>query len=191
MIREPCVQAPLLQGGRNIILVGFMATGKTSVGRRLAERSGCSFVDLDDLIEAEAGMPIPRIFEEQGEPAFRALEARMMEQAAGMPRTVIATGGGAVVNPANLRHMQSCGTVIALTADPATILARVGAGPGARRPMLQGDAEARIRCLLAERAPAYGRADVVLDTSQLTVEQVTDAILRLSPPARLGVRGER
>ncbi len=185
MANAPGGLLPLLEGGRNIIFVGFMATGKTTVGRRLAERIAYAFVDLDDLIATEAGMPIPRIFEEQGEPAFRALEARMVEKATGLSRTVIATGGGAVVDPANLRRMQSCGMVIALTADPATILARAGAAAAARRPMLAGDAESRIRLLLGQRADAYARADVMLDTSEITVEQVTDAILRLPLPPRL------
>ncbi len=178
---EPAV----VRGGRNIVLVGFMATGKTSVGRRLAERVGYAFVDVDDLIEAEAGKPIPRIFEEQGEPAFRTLEVRMIEKATRTCRTVIATGGGAVVNPANMRSLKTCGIVIALTADPETILARAGTGAGASRPMLRGDAKARICSLLAERAPAYAQADVTLDTSRATVDEIADAILHLSPPPRM------
>ena len=180
--------ASILLEGRNIVLVGFMGTGKTSVGRCLAERVGYAFVDLDDVIAAEAGMPIPRIFQEQGEPAFRALESQMVDEVAGFSRSVIATGGGAVVNPANLRRLQSCGTVIAPTADPEIILARVGAG--ADRPMLSGDSAARIRLLLAERADAYAKADIMLDTSRVTVEQVVDHILRLAGPARrVGTEG--
>ncbi len=178
---EPAV----VRGGRNIVLVGFMATGKTSVGRRLAERVEYAFVDVDDLIEAEAGMPIPRIFEEQGEPAFRNLEAQMIAKAARTSRTVIATGGGAVVNPANMRCLKTSGIVIALTADPETILARVGTGAGASRPMLRGDAKARICSLLVERGPAYAQADVTLDTSSATVDEIADVILHLSPPLRM------
>jgi shikimate kinase len=175
----------VVHGGRNIVLVGFMGTGKTSVGRCLAERLGYAFVDVDDLITAEAGMPIPRIFDEQGESVFRHLETLMVARAAGMPRTVVATGGGAVVNPVNLQRMQSCGVVIALTADSDTILARVGADAGTSRPMLQGDAPARIRSLLVARADAYARADVMIDTSRATIADVVDQILRLATPARL------
>jgi len=185
MMRASAGTPHVVHGGRNIVLVGFMGTGKTSVGRCLAERLGYAFVDVDDLITAEAGMPIPRIFEERGEPAFRHLEALMVARAAGMSRTVIATGGGAVVNPVNLQRMRSCGVVIALTADPATILARVGTGAGAHRPMLQGDAPARIRSLLAARADAYAQADAMLDTSRATIEDVVDQILGIATPARL------
>ena len=139
-----------------------MGTGKTWAGRCLAERLGYAFVDIDDLIEAEAELPIPRMFDEQGEAAFRRLEERMVEKAAGMSRTVIATGGGAVVNPITLQRMQAYGVVIALTAGPDTILARVGTA-GAKQPMLQGDARVRIRSLLTARADAYARADVMDD----------------------------
>lgn len=163
--------------GRNIVLTGFMATGKTSVGRRLAERLRFEFVDVDTLIEAEAGMPIPQLFSERGEASFRAIEAAMVERVARRERCVIATGGGAVVNPCNLAVLKGSGTMIALTADPATILARVGGA--ADRPMLQGgDPRARIAQLLAARGPAYAQADVTVDTSDRTVEEVVECIVR-------------
>jgi shikimate kinase len=90
-------------GERNIILAGFKATGKSVVGRRLAERLGYAFVDLDEVIEAEVGMPVPLFFGERGETEFRELEVRMVQRVAGGNRSVIATGGGTIVNPANLR----------------------------------------------------------------------------------------
>lgn len=160
----------------NIILTGFMATGKSSVGKELAERLGYVFVDLDALIEAEAGIPIARIFATQGEERFRELESRMVEQVARRDASVIATGGGAIVNPRNLEALKRSGVVIALTAKPESILARVGRGED--RPMLRGgETLERIRLLLAERAPAYAKADLTVDTTEQSVEQVVGRIL--------------
>ncbi len=160
----------------NIILTGFMATGKTSVGKELAERLGYAFVDLDTLIEGEAGMPISQIFATQGEDRFRSMESRMVEQAARRDACVIATGGGAIVNPQNLEALKRSGVVIALTAKPETILARVGSGED--RPMLWGgETLERIRLLLSERAPAYAKTDLTVDTTGQSVEGVVDHIL--------------
>jgi shikimate kinase len=163
---------------RNIILTGFMATGKTSVGRRLAVRLGYDFVDLDTWIEAEAGVSVPQIFATQGEAAFRELEARMVSRAAGRTGCVVATGGGAIVNPRNLETLKRCGVVIALTANPETILSRIGGGED--RPMLRGgEKRDRVRILLEERAPAYARADLTVDTSARTVDEVVDHLVGL------------
>jgi shikimate kinase len=161
---------------RNIVLTGFMATGKSSVGRCLAARLGYEFVDLDGWIEAEAGMSIPEIFTTQGEAAFRTLESRMIERVAGRTGCVVATGGGAVVNPRNLDTLKRSGIVIALTASPETILSRVGEGH--ERPMLRGGPkEERIRLLMEERASAYARADLSVDTSDRSVDEVVDHLL--------------
>lgn len=177
-------------GGRNIVLTGFMATGKTSVGRQLAARLGYDFVDVDVLIEAEAGMPIPEIFTTRGEPAFRELEARMVERAAGRTACVIATGGGAIVNPQNLEALKRSGVVIALTADPETILSRIGRGED--RPMLRGgERRERIRLLLTERAPAYARADLTVDTSGHGVDEVVNRLMDLLGTQRVTGAGER
>jgi shikimate kinase len=160
----------------NIILTGFMATGKSCVGKELAARLGCEFLDVDTLIEAEAGMGIARIFATQGEERFRALESRMVEEASRRDGCVIATGGGAIVTPRNLEALKRSGVLIALTARPETILARAGAGED--RPMLRGGEKLeRIRRLLAERAPAYAKADLTVDTTEKSVEQVVDQIL--------------
>ena len=141
----------------NIILTGFMGTGKTAVGREVAARLGRPFVDLDDLIVQRAGKSIPEIFAQDGEPAFRALEAAICGEMAAPAGLVIATGGGAVVNPANREALAAGGTVICLEADLDTILQRVGRGDD--RPMLAGpDRVARIRELLAARARGLCRA---------------------------------
>jgi len=159
----------------NIVLCGFMATGKSSVGKKLAEILGNEFVDLDAAIEADEGVSIPRIFAERGEPAFRELESRMVERMATRTGLVISTGGGTVVNPRNLANLKSCGIVVALTADIPTILRR--AGPGDDRPLLQTeDREERVRALLLERAPFYAQADMTIDTSSLTIEEAARQI---------------
>jgi shikimate kinase len=160
---------------RNIILCGFMATGKTSVGKRLAAMMHYDFLDLDAVIEAEAGTPIPQIFSSQGEPAFRKLESRMVERVADKTGCVIATGGGTIVNPQNLEKLKCCGVVISLTADIPTILLRVGSGDD--RPMLAGDRQERIRTLLELRAPAYAKADIMVDTSTLSINEVAQLIM--------------
>jgi shikimate kinase / 3-dehydroquinate synthase len=161
---------------RNIILGGFMATGKSSVGRRLAIVLGYDFLDLDTLIAAEQGMPISQIFTTRGESAFRALETRMVERVAGRTGCVLATGGGTIANPRNLDVLKRSGVVVALTADPDTILARIG--PTEDRPMLWGgDKRERVRLLLEQRADAYAKADLIVDASANTIDHVVNHIL--------------
>jgi 3-dehydroquinate synthase len=161
---------------RNIILGGFMATGKSTAGRRLAIVLGYDFLDLDTLIAAEAGMPISQIFSGQGEGAFRALETRMVERVAGRTGCVVATGGGTIVNPRNMEALKRSGVVVTLTADPDTIVARIG--PTEDRPMLWGgDKRERVRLLLEERAEAYAKADLIVDASAHTIDHVVNHIL--------------
>jgi shikimate kinase len=160
---------------RNIILCGFMATGKSSVGKKLAERMKFEFVDMDARIEEEEGISIPRIFATRGEPAFRAIECRLVERIAERTGCVVATGGGAIVNPKNLELLKRCGVIIALTADEKTILLR--AGQGDSRPLLQTeDRLERIRTLMKQREPFYSQADIILDTSSLEIDQVVQSL---------------
>ncbi len=160
----------------NIILCGFMATGKSSVGKRLAAMIGYEFLDMDAAIEAEEGISIPQIFSSRGEAAFRALESQMVGKIAERRRCVIATGGGTIVNPRNLETLRRCGVIVNLTADIPTILARAGSGDD--RPMLrEGDRRDRIRSLLEMRAPVYAQADFSVDTSSLTIDEVAQSIL--------------
>lgn len=142
----------------NVVLTGFMATGKSTVGRVLAARLRYGFVDTDRIIEERHG-PIPVIFAERGEAAFRALERALAEELAGLSSLVISTGGGMLLDPAVADVLSATGTVVCLTAEPEVILKRVGgARAGERRPLLAGaDPRARITELLAERAEAYGR----------------------------------
>ena len=177
---------------RNIILVGFMASGKTSVGRALAEslsgaaatrrESGWTLVDADDVIVARAGKPIHRIFAEDGEPAFRELESRVIADLCAGERQVIASGGGSFVSPQNRDIMLAGGRVFFLSASPSTILRRVleeDAG-GPIRPLLAvDDPEARIAELLAQRTPAYAHAHHTVETDALSAGGVARKIGRI------------
>lgn len=143
---------------RNVVLTGFMGTGKTTVGRLLAAQLEYEFVDTDDVIEGRNG-PIPQIFREHGEGEFRRLERELAEELAGRERLVISTGGRMMVDAVNATRLGATGDVFCLTASVDTILARVVADDLAvERPLLGGsDTRARISELLAERAEAYGR----------------------------------
>ena len=166
----------------NIILTGFMGTGKSTVGRRLAKRLDWKFVDVDQLIEAGAKMPIARIFAERGETVFRRLERRQISRVIRANHQVIATGGGTFADPQSRTKLRAVGPVVCLTARPRVILERVGHKIAAR-PMLQGgDPLAKIRTLLGQRADAYAKADVTIDTSDLSFDEVIERIWQqLSP----------
>ena len=167
----------------NIVLIGFMGTGKTAVGKRLAKRLGWKFVDVDTLIEASAKMPIAKIFSERGETVFRRLERRHISRMVHGRHQVIATGGGAFVNPKNRSLLRASGTVICLTARPAVILERVS-HKLRTLPMLVDAANplTKIKTLLAQRALAYAQADLTIDTSGLSVDDVVERLWQhLSP----------
>ena len=163
-------------GSRTIVLAGFMGTGKSSVGRRLAARLGREFVDTDALIERDAGTSITRIFADRGEAEFRAREKRAVAVAVGEDGRVVAVGGGAILDGENLAAMKAGGPVVCLTARPEIVLARVAHDTG--RPLLQGPQPLEtIRGLMAERADAYAQADVTIDTSDLTPDEVVERLL--------------
>ncbi|MCX7668807.1 MAG: 3-dehydroquinate synthase [Anaerolineae bacterium] len=163
----------------NIILTGFMGTGKTSIGREVAARLGRPFVDLDDLIVARAGKSIPAIFAEDGEAAFRALEAALCREMAAPSGIVLAVGGGAVVSEANRQALAAGGMLICLDAPPETILERVG--QDANRPMLAAaDRLARIRELLDRRAAAYAAIPIHLDTAHLSIAAAAERVMGIA-----------
>ncbi len=173
----------------NVVLIGFMGTGKTAVGQEVASRLGCPFVDTDALIEERAGRPIARIFAEDGEGAFRRLEAEVVAAASARGGVVIATGGGVVLRSENMECLRQTGVIVALRADPQAILARVGEGQD--RPLLGSDPEAGIRRLLQERDALYRNADLTLDTSVLPLEEVAARIVefvREQAPPSAGAR---
>ena len=165
---------------KNIVLIGFMGTGKTSTGKTLATRLGFSFLDLDQAIEAEAGMTIPQIFEQFGEEGFRAREREAVRKAAERRNTVISTGGGVVKNAENMKALRAHGVVVCLTADVDTILARTSAR--GQRPVLDGrddgDRRAAVEALMQERAPLYAVADYTVDTSEWSPLLVVDDIVK-------------
>ncbi|MBI3324065.1 MAG: shikimate kinase [Candidatus Omnitrophica bacterium] len=166
----------------NITLIGFMGTGKSSVGRRLAKQLGWQFVDVDAVIEAMAAKPIPAIFAEHGEAVFRRLEKRAIRRAIRQDNHVIATGGGAFLDPENRRLLRAIGPVICLSASPKAVLERVRPTL-ARRPLLsQGSPVARIQALLAQRGPSYAKADATIDTTDASIEEVTERIWAMLAP---------
>ena len=172
-----------------VILTGFMATGKSAVSRALAKRLGWSLVDCDAMLEQRAGKPISVIFSEKGETHFRKLERDLVDEITADPRrcaqcgnprpAVIATGGGTIVDARNYAALARAGVVVCLTARPEIIARRIGPR-AASRPMLTKGGKRlpdRIAELLAERHEAYARAAISVDSSDLTVNDVVDAIL--------------
>lgn len=164
-----------MQSG-NLILTGFMGVGKSTVGRLLAAQLGRAFMDTDALIEAWAARPIPAIFAEQGEPAFRAWEVAAARQIAAQQDLVVATGGGLLLNPLCHDLLAASGAIICLTADPAVLAARLSATD---RPLLQtADPAARIAELLAQRAAVYARYPQI-DTTNRSPADVAAAVRAL------------
>lgn len=162
----------------NLVLVGFMGTGKSAIGRRVAARLALPFVDTDDEIVERAGCSIPEIFAADGEAGFRALEHQVALDVAQRGGCVVATGGGIVLDPANLTAFRASGLLIALTARPETILERVGAD--SNRPLLQHpDRLQRITELLAERAGIYAGITPTIATDALSLEQKEELVARL------------
>ncbi len=161
----------------NIILTGFMASGKSTVGALLASRLGYRFVDTDHLIEQRSGMSVQELFRQRGEPAFRAMEAELARELGSGKGMVISTGGGLMVDPANARALGASGRVFCLVATPAEILHRVTTDTASCRPLLQSpDPQARIESLLAERTQQYSRFRQ-LDTTGKTPEEVVERLL--------------
>ena len=163
---------------RNIVLVGFMGSGKSSTGRYVAERLDRPFLDMDTEIERREGRSIPDIFAQQGEPHFRQLERALVQELAARASLVIAPGGGIVLNPDNVRDFAARGVVINLRVSPEMVLSRVGQDP--HRPLLQGaDPLQRIRDLMARRKDLYAAVPYQIDTDGLTPEAVGDLVLDL------------
>lgn len=165
----------------NVVLTGFMATGKSTIGRMLADALGYEWVDTDAAIEAEHGS-IAEIFLANGEEAFRQMERDLATELAIRGGLVISTGGGMMLDPATAASLGGSGRVFCLAAEPGEILARVEAQDEPPRPLLSGDdPAARIADLLAERAEAYFRFEQVATDGRTFEEIVADLVTRLSP----------
>lgn len=163
---------------RNIVIVGFMGTGKSTVSRILSERLGWERVDTDEEIERRAGKSIPQIFAEDGETYFRDWESRVLTDVLSGSGKVVATGGGAVLRESNRRVMLAGGWVVALTADKESLIKRVTSSAATgTRPLLAGDAEARVTALLESRQRAYDFAQATIDTSRLSPADVANMML--------------
>ena len=153
-----------------------MATGKSAVGRNLARKLHRRFVDLDALIEKAEGRKVREIFAEKGESYFRRLEKQMLAQILSEPGQIIATGGGIILDEDNLTLLRQKSLLIGLTASTDVLVGRVGRN--SKRPLLKGgDVRARIEELLQQRQSRYAQADVSIDTSGLTINQVVEKIL--------------
>jgi shikimate kinase len=161
----------------NLYFVGFMGTGKTTVGRTVAQRLGYQLLDSDVEIERQAGKSIPDIFASEGEPAFRAMERTFIEQGHPTSKCVVACGGGLVVAPGMLELLKSKGVVICLHASLETILKRT---QGSRhRPLLNvEDPAERIRVLYAQRESVYRRAGTMILTDGRQLNDIVDHVIR-------------
>ncbi|HEX9994111.1 MAG TPA: shikimate kinase [Acidimicrobiales bacterium] len=168
-----------MTGGRHVILVGMMASGKSAVGPIVAERLGRPFVDSDDQVEARTGRTVREIFESDGEAAYRVLEAEALREAVERAEpVVVAAAGGTVLDPGNRELMRSAGTVVWLYADPEVLAGRVSGGD--HRPLLGDDPAAALRRLHDERLPLYRDvADHVVDADDRSAEDVAEQVLGL------------
>ena len=161
---------------RNIVLVGFMGTGKTVVGKLLSKTLSREFLELDEIIERKENLSIREIFEKKGEPYFRKLEKDAVKEAAHRQGLIISAGGGAIVDEGNLKLLKENSILICLEASIGVILERIGRRL-TERPLLNvPDPKKRIEELLKKRLPYYKKADLCINTDNLTVQQVVDKI---------------
>jgi len=165
---------------KNIVLTGFMGTGKTEVGKELSRLLGMRFIDIDHEIEMSQGSTINELFASRGEEYFRQVEASIIRHFSSEQGAVISTGGGAVLRDENIKALQSTGIIFCLMADPQTILQRTDGHDD--RPLLQTpDKKTRIAELLQQRKPLYEKAGTMIDTEGKTPLQVAEEIIERVP----------
>jgi len=163
---------------KNIYLVGFMGTGKTSVGKILAKKLKKEFVEMDEEIEKREGKKIVDIFRLFGEPYFRKVEKEVLKEIASCFNLVVSCGGGVVVDEENLKILKETGVVICLKAKPSVIYERTKKTK--ERPLLNvPEPLKKIKELLAKRAPFYAKADYSVDTSTLAPEEVSEKVIEI------------
>jgi shikimate kinase len=162
---------------KNIVLTGFMGTGKTEVGKILSQRLGYVLVDVDAEIERQQGMKITEIFKKYGESRFREIEADVIKRISERQGLIISTGGGAVLRQENMDNLRKKGVIVCLSASPETILARTCNSDD--RPLLQvEDPLKRIKELLEFRKPYYEKADIMIDTERKSPIEVAEEIIQ-------------
>ncbi len=160
----------------NIVLTGFMGTGKSKIGRRLAKKLRMSYLDTDELIEKREKDSISAIFKKRGKEYFRRLETKVVKEVALFDNYVISTGGGVVLKEGNIRLLKKNAFIVCLFASPEVILKRTKGDE--KRPLLKGDdRKERIKELLKMRRPFYEKADFSVDTSVLDSEGVVEEII--------------
>ena len=161
----------------NIYLIGMMGAGKTVFGNFISEKTGKKFVDLDHVIEDRLGLSIPQVFESHGQAYFRLQEANCLREVSGADAQIVATGGGAVLNPQNLKRMKETGTILYLQASLETLWNRVKGD--SNRPLLKTEnPEEQMRILFRDRKKIYeNAADKVLDADQLEDEQAREKLM--------------
>lgn len=151
---------------KNLVLCGFMGSGKSTIGRQLSEKLGMRFIDTDTYIEQKEGMTISRIFEEKGEDYFRSLELEVCKELSKLQGSVISTGGGTMLKDCNVKELKKNGVVFLLNVSSNTVLSRLKSD--STRPLLQReDKEKAVKNLLSQRIPLYNRAaDYVIDAEE-------------------------
>lgn len=160
---------------KNIVLVGFMGTGKTTIAKALSEKLNLKYVSTDDIIKKKENTSIPDIFAKKGEKYFRKVEKDAVKEASSMQGVVIDAGGGVVIDPENVENLKKKGILICLWADPDIILERTK--KYTHRPLLDvDDPITKINELLAFRKPFYERADCHINTSNMSAEEVVKEI---------------
>jgi len=171
----------------NLALVGFMGTGKSSVGRIIAEELQFRFLDTDELIEDRLGMPISEVFARQGEPFFRRYEREIVKELASEHELIISTGGGLAANTANMNSLKKHALVVCLWASPETIFERIQSQT--HRPLLQTpNPLEKIRELLAVREPFYRQADVLVQTGLRPPKEIAQHVIH---QFELAIKAER
>lgn len=174
----------IIDEAKNIVLMGLMGSGKSTIGRTIAKKLGRRFIDTDRFIERKTGKTIPEIFEKEGETYFRALEREIIKKLSQYIGIVIATGGGTMKDPENFKCLKESGWIIALYASPETLYKRI---EGKRvRPLLSNkdNPVKTLENILHERKNMYAKADFQVDTENKEINQIADEIINLLDPSK-------